>query len=1070
MFMKRRKHILLKIIALYLLVGVFFAPFSFCAQGASPSVPKIIPRAEWGADESKMNWPTEYAKVEKFVIHHTASSNLVPDADGSGKYKDMVNNIYIYHNSKKTWNDDNGKYTGFGDVGYNYLIDPNGNIYEGRFGGNGVIAGHANGYNTGSIGISILGRYQDYVNSENKNIKSHPVTFAIKRSLENLIGWLAANNSIDLNKTSDFRGKNIDGVVGHRDLAPTICPGDELHKQLSSIQSNANVIKKEFNKYAYQIGGDRAVYIIEDGYKTKYNSKDKLPSAYRNRTIKPISKSQLDAYKYRNIIIYPDGSLLQEFDTAKVYYLENGRKRAMEMTGEEFAKMGFAASDIKKVFASDLKIYDNGKIIKFAPDGKLLKDKNGTVFLIENGKKRKFTSAQLFEYLNYKWEGIEEDAYLSFYLENSDMVYPDGTLVRREKENEIYLIKSKERKKIFSNSLMSVLGYKTEDVLSVTKDEFNHFPEGEMAKYPDNTLVKAEDFPVIYLIKNGKRKEFTSAVLFERSGYKWKDIISITKEEIKNYSLDGRVLYPDGLLVRSTNDPVIYLLESGKKRMVTSAVLFEKLEYGWDDVVLLSPSEIGEYQIGKILAYPDGTLIKRKGYSAVYKIENGERKEFTSIALFEATNSKWSDVVELSGEELLAYSNGGSLKYPENTLIKEKTGGKIYAIKNGEAEWIKTAEEFIEAGYKWSDVIEISKDEMGLYISNGEDKKDNNSDGQARLPDGQETGANNEEITHSTNPPAPFNKEGYSQEGNNITQETEINGDDGEEPKMRVAIYSSSGEDVKITANGNYTVRYYNSDGTINKTETKSANDETIIQYFSSDSYVKFIPSSENVILKVLTYDDLSWNKAVNDNEFRGNIEINYSKTSQKLWIINELPLEDYVNGIAEAVNDSSEEYLKSFGAIARTYAMYYIEKGGKHTGEPFYLKNSRNGNGNDQIYKGYNFEMRAPKIVAANESTAGYIIDYNGKPIVSAYSSDSGGTTKNACDVLSKTYCGDDYAYLHGGVKDPANTQHDQAKIFASHGAGMSAVGAYQMSVDGSLWQDIIKHYYPGVEVEKYY
>ncbi|MCK5084502.1 MAG: N-acetylmuramoyl-L-alanine amidase [Candidatus Pacebacteria bacterium] len=1048
MSQKMKKHILSKVIALQLLVGVFATPFSFCAQGANPSIPEIIPRAEWGADESKMNWPTEYVKVEKFVVHHTASSNLVSDSDGSGEYKSMVNNIYIYHNSKKTWNDSDGKYTGFGDVGYNYLIDPNGNIYEGRFGGNGVVAGHANGYNTGSIGISVLGRYQDYTNSENKNVESHPITSVIKRSLENLIGWLAANNSIDLNRTSDFHGKNIDGVVGHKDLAPTVCPGDELYKQLGNIQSNASSIAKEYKKYAYQIGGDKSVYIIEDGYKTKFISKDKLPSAYRSRVIKPISKLQLDAYKYKNIVIYPDGSLLQEFDTAKVYYLENGRKRAMEMTGEKFVKMGFMVNDIKKVFASDLKIYENGKIIKYAPDGKLLKDKNGTVFSMENGKKRKFTSAQLFEYLNYRWEDIEEDAYLSFYLEDFDMVFPDGTLVRETNKDEVYLVKDKQRKKIFSGKLMSVLGYKAEDVISITEDEFNHFPEGEMAKYPDNTLVKAENFPVIYLVKNGKRKEFTSVALFEKSGYEWKDILSITKEEIKNYPLDGRVLYPDGSLVRSTNDPAIYLLESSKKRMVTSAQLFEKLGYDWGDVILLGPSEIGEYQIGKILTYPNGTLIKRKGYPAVYKIENGERKEFTSLALFEKTNSRWSDVIELNREEFLAYPNGGGLKYPENTLLKEKAGDKIYIIKNGKTEWIKTAEKFIGAGYKWSDVIEISKDEMKLYITFKEEANKQSAD--SSIPEIEENVEEKDEI------------EDASDENTNT--------DPNDNPNIRIAIYSSLGEDVKITANGNHTVQYYDPDGTISKTETRSANDETIIKYFNTDSYVKFIPSSENVILKVLTYDDPSWNKAVNDNEFRGNIEINYSKISKKLWIINELSLEDYVNGIAEALTDSPEEYLKSFGVIARTYAMYYIERGGKHSGEPFHLKNSRNGNGNDQVYKGYNFEIRASKIVEANKLTAGYIINYNDKPIVAAYSSDSGGTTKNACDVLSKTYCGDDYAYLHGGVKDPLNTEHSNSKISASHGAGMSAVGAYQMAVNGSLWQDIIKHYYSGVEIEKYY
>ncbi|MCK4891258.1 MAG: N-acetylmuramoyl-L-alanine amidase [Candidatus Pacebacteria bacterium] len=1055
----KKKHILSKIIALHLLVGVFFAPFSFFAQASGPIVPKIISRAEWGADESKMNWPTEYAQVEKIVVHHTASSNLVPDSDGSGEYKSMIDNIYSYHNSKKTWYDDNGEYIGFGDVGYNYLIDPNGNIYEGRSGGNGVIAGHVNNYNIGSVGIAILGRYQHYINSENKTVLSHPITSVIKKSLENLIGWLAANNSIDLNKISNFRGKDIDGVVGHKELAPTICPGDELYKELSSIQTNASIVKKEYNQYAYQIGGDKSIYIIEDGYKTKFSSKDKLPSSYRSKIIKPISKSQLDAYKYKNIVVYPDGSLLQELNTAKVYYLENGQKRSMEMTGEEFAKMGFSSSDIKKVFASDLKIYENGKIIKYVADGELLTDKNGNVFLTEDGKKRKFTSAQMFEYLNYEWENIKTDPYLSFYLEGFNMIYPDGTLIREINKNEVYLVKDKQRKKIFSNSLMSVLGYKTEDVLSITEDEFNHFPEGEMVKYPDDTLVKAENFPVIYLINNGKRKEFTSAVLFEKSGYKWKDIIRITKEEIKNYPLDGRVLYPNGSLIKSTNNPAIYLLESDKKRMITSDILFERLEYDWSDIVSLSPSEIGEYQAGKILTYPDGTLIKKEGFPAVYKIEDEKRKEFTSLALFEKTNSRWSDVIVLNSEEFSVYLDGGNLKYPESALIKERGDGKIYVIKEGEAEWIKTAEEFIKAGHKWSNIIEISKDEMKLYITskeaidksitdnkvseiNDENKQDSSSH-HASMPDGQETG---------------------------------FIDDNDEEPKMRVAIYSvkNSDEDIIITANGAYSVNYYNSDGTINKTEEKSANEQTTIQYFSSDSYVRFIPSLENVILKVLTYNDLSWNKAVNDNEFRGNIEIKYSNISQKLWVINELSLEDYVNGIAEALNDSPEEYLRSFGVIARTYAMYYIKKGGKHSGEPFHLKNSRNGNGNDQVYKGYNFETRAPKIVAANKSTAGYIINYyynnNNKPIVAAYSSDSGGTTKNACDVLSKTYCGDEYAYLHGGVEDPENTAHNQIKISASHGAGMSAVGAYQMAMDGSLWQDIIKHYYMGVEIEKYY
>ena len=1048
--MKRKKHILSKIIILQLLFGVFFTPF-FYAQGASPIIPEIISRAQWGADESKMNWPTEYAKVEKFVVHHTASSNLVPDSDGSGEYKSMVNNIYIYHNSKKTWNDDNGEYAGFGDVGYNYLIDPNGNIYEGRSGGNGVVAGHANGYNTGSIGISVLGRYQDYVNSENKNIESHPITSVIKRSLENLIGWLAANNSIDLNKISNFKGKSIDGVVGHKDLAPTICPGDELYKQLGSIQTNASVIKKEYNKYVYQIGGDRAVYMIKDGYKTRFDSAGNLPSAYASKTIIPITRSQLDLYKYKDLVIYPNGSLLQEFNTTKVYYVENGKKRPMEMTGEEFGKMGYKTSDIIKVFNSDLKLYKSGKIIKYSPDNELIRDNKGNVYLSESGKKRKFTSPKLFEHLNYKWVDIKDDQFISFYLDGLDVIYPDETLIKREDNDKIYYIEDKMRREITSSTLMSVLGFDFNSVVSVNNDEFNHFPESRTMKYPNNSLIRSADSPSIYLIENEKKKEFTSAVLFETAGYKWNNVIDIDNNEINQYPNDGKVLYPDGFLVKSKDAPEIYFLESEKRRKITSAVLFENLGYNWNDVISINSDEIKDYPIGKDMTYPDGTLIKRDGFPVIFKIENGKRKEFTSMTLFEATNSKWADIISLSKDEFLAYQLDGFVRYPENILLRKINGDKIYVTKGDDLQAIQSAEEFISAGYKWSDVIDISISEMDLYLK-------------PKIV-----------IKKSVSPSVPQQEK---KENTDISNDADLEDKDSiidnninkDSPNIRIAIYSTASEDVTVSANGNYTVNYHNSDGTIEKTENKSANEQTVISYFDSNSYIKIEPESKYVIMKVVSYNDLSWDKTVNDNEFRGNIEINYSKKSNKLWIINDLPLEDYVNGIAEALNVSPEEYLMAFGTIARTYAMYYIEKEGKHIDEPFHLKNSRNGNGNDQVYKGYNFEMRASKIVAANNSTAGYIIDYNNKPIVAAYSSDSGGTTKNACDVLSKTYCGDDHAYLHGGVKDPANTQHDQEKVSASHGAGMSAVGAYQMSLDGDDWQDIIKYYYPGIEINKYY
>ena len=1083
---KKLKNIFLKTTSFIFIVTLFIPLFAFGAIPSEPNLPEIITRSQWGADEDQVTWKTEYARVEKFIIHHTGSSKMEPpepDSDGSGEYKDVVKGIYTFHASK------------WGDIGYNYLIDPNGNIYEGRLGGNSAIGAHAGGSNTGSVGISVLGTYgytynKTLENGETKETTiSHPLTQKIVTALEKLIGWVAANNNVNLSKISNFYGDNIDGIVGHRDVGATNCPGDNLYKSLNGIQNNAVSYANKYKNYAYQLGGDRAIYILADGYKIKYKSREDLPTAYQNKIIKPISKSQLNAYKYKNIITYPDGSLLKEFDNSDVYYLENGQKRKMSISGEEFEKMGFEWSEINKVFASDLDIYGNGKIIKYSQNSSLIKDEAGNVYLTQNGKKRKFTSAQLFEYLNYKWKDIKEDSEISFYLNGSDMVYPDGTLVADEDNKKTYLVKNKQRQEITSNQLLAVLGYQENSVLSITKDEINHFPIGKKMVYPDGTLISAENFPAVYLVRGGEKKEFTSAVLFEKLNYKWSDIIDVSEEEANNHPSDGRVLYPDGVLIKSTDNPNVYLLELGQKRKIISGILFEKLGYKWSEVISISPDEIKEYSLGKILTYPNGTLIRKKGFPVVYKIESGQRKEFTSLMLFEVTNSKWSEVIEISNEEFLAYPNGGVLKYPEGTLLKQSGADQIYVVKNGTGEWIKTAEEFLGAGYKWSNILEISFVEMSFYVSgitekepenknveNNNDNSDNslgeNNDQDEQNDSNQETGTNSGEIkANDESNDSDIEENSPDDQTNKISDES----------KMRVAIYAveNNAENIIITANGAYSVNYYNADETINRTENKLAGEQTSISYFNSLDYIKFVPSSNNVILQVLSYSDEhnpAWDKNIadefegNDNRFRENIEIKYSAGSNKLWIINELLLEDYINGVSEASSSSPEEYLKAFSTIARTYAMYYIEKGGKHSDEPFYLKNSRNGNGNDQIYKGYNLEMRTPEISLVNKSTEGYIINYSDSPIVAAYSSDSGGVTKSGC-ALSSYYCNnDDFAYLAGGVNDPDGIEHNPNTVAISHGVGMSAVGAYQMAVDGSSWQEIIKYYYLGVEVEKYY
>ncbi|HEB13020.1 MAG TPA: hypothetical protein ENI11_05045, partial [Actinobacteria bacterium] len=104
----------------------------------------------------------------------------------------------------------------------------------------------------------------------------------------------------------------------------------------------------------------------------------------------------------------------------------------------------------------------------------------------------------------------------------------------------------------------------------------------------------------------------------------------------------------------------------------------------------------------------------------------------------------------------------------------------------------------------------------------------------------------------------------------------------------------------------------------------------------TSSSPIKFSPSGPDSFLSLPGYTDLNWNKTVNLNSFRGSIEIVRSEKSKTLWAVNELGLEDYLRGIAEASHDSPVEHLKVMAIVSRSYAVHHLGNGGRHAGEPF--------------------------------------------------------------------------------------------------------------------------------------
>lgn len=180
-----------------------------------PGQPTIISREGWGANEKlrfdrngKEVWPAEYRKPQKLVIHHT----LTPNDETNGPA--LVRAVYYYHTVTLGW----------GDIGYNYLVDAAGNIYEGRR-GDGVVAGHAYGHNYGSIGIAVLG---DYGTTQ----LSDPA----RKALVGLLAWLSTKYGIDPQGKSFFVDRVLPNIYGHRDSNQTTCPGNNLYTVIPQLR------------------------------------------------------------------------------------------------------------------------------------------------------------------------------------------------------------------------------------------------------------------------------------------------------------------------------------------------------------------------------------------------------------------------------------------------------------------------------------------------------------------------------------------------------------------------------------------------------------------------------------------------------------------------------------------------------------------------------------------------------------------------------------------------------------------------------------------------------------------
>jgi hypothetical protein len=200
------------------------------AGGVQPgSPPPIIPRAAWGADAVPPRAAPSYGTVQAAFVHHTVTVNEYAPTDSAA----IVLGIAKFHRDTNGWN----------DIGYNFLVDRYGQVFEGRAGGvdQAVIGAQAQGYNAQSTGVAQIGTYT-----------AAGITDQAMEATAQLLGWklslhgvpavgtvvLTSNGGRD-NRFAAGTPVTVNRICGHRDGDATSCPGDALYGQLPALRGRA---------------------------------------------------------------------------------------------------------------------------------------------------------------------------------------------------------------------------------------------------------------------------------------------------------------------------------------------------------------------------------------------------------------------------------------------------------------------------------------------------------------------------------------------------------------------------------------------------------------------------------------------------------------------------------------------------------------------------------------------------------------------------------------------------------------------------------------------------------------
>jgi len=1015
-------------------------------------ISRVIKRSPRG---EQLVWPLAYPKkIQKIIIHHTDSElkDLTGDRRMDGRdYKAMIQAIYYYHAITRGW----------GDIGYNYIIDPLGNVYEGRYGGDKVIGAHAQCYNNGSMGISIIGNYE-------RNEVPQPAL----QSVISLIALKSKIHGIDPKGESNFRGRVRPNILGHRDVGNTSCPGKKLYALLPKIRERASL--------AVRSG------VFRESALTTTQNLD-----YNAELVGAVPAVSLEPNERKKITLKFKNTGRQAWDQNTWLHASLNNKDHARVVPIIEGK-NFVAADMRQNRVSP------GRTATFEVElegGYQPINYTFELAPVANGRFRISRSA-VFIPVSVK------EPHFDYRIVRKDL--PSGTVFQGQKIQGTVVLQNTGNTKWFNygdNPIRmgtEVLRDRRSLLVKKHATRVAHLVESEVRPGQNGTFYFDLDVPANY---EGRIRERFSPVIenirwlddrgmgFEVLVRRPRHAASITNKTKVPSMLPGEMkkieltMENRGDLPWHQDNMKVSILARGLKSFKNSLVPLKEVKPKQSvdfSFWVQAPYEEGRYRIflkprfnrksirggsvRYIIDVPKPKLRAQmvKQSSRAVNLNPGEEAE-VEVKFKNIGNVIWRNkgmnVIHLAPTRprdrlsKLYYEDSWENKYRAATLVEK-------VVKPGE---IGTFRFKVKPNRKgvYSEYFQLVIEHVGWI------------DGSFVRWDFRVFGKS---VDSSIDLEQDSRQNVITRAIPTFTTITEPTTTPVSEPEPKVYTSVSSSDDlfrVRISYSDDYSEitadKFFQVIGDGNKVLFEVGPDTPVSirrmsnnihiqvgERVKSSGTVRIIPMVGGIVEIKSMERRPTWNRNLNDNRFQGILEIR--PVNGQTAFINELPMEDYLKGLAEVSNDAPYEKQKVIAILARTYARHYMDPDNrKFPGLPY--------DGSDdpaifQRYLGYGYEIRSPNFVAAVGATKDKVVTYQGELIKTPYFNQSDGWTRSANEAWGWT----NTPYLQA-VQDI----YCEATVRKGHGVGLSGCGAEGMANEGKTYEEIIKYYYQGVEIKDF-